>query len=376
MRIPPPRRDRGIALIIVMMVIMVLAVLAGGFAYSMKVETKLARNTSYEGDMEWLGRSGIERGKWILSLPLLSPPPESMYTAMNQPWANQNPNSTNELYAQAQLKNIDLGIGTVDLTIVDLERKFNLSAVTEANTAILERALTLVGADSSDIPTIVDSYLDWIDPDNKTHLAGAENSDYLAMKPAPYYCKNGFVDDMHELLLIKGMTEQIFWGTKRVGEAPETRDRRGRGLRPPRQMSSNLQGIVPGGGSGVGLVDLFVPLHGGGAMVNVNTASAEVLQLVPGLPPDMAQVIVRERNGPDGQPGTDDDVPYLNTGEALQLAGADPIMGQALRGMLTVQSRVFEITADCTIGSYKRRFVALVDRRSAKEITTLYFTWK
>ena len=42
---PPPR---GIALIIVMIVIIVLGILAGGFAYSMKVETTLARNANFE----------------------------------------------------------------------------------------------------------------------------------------------------------------------------------------------------------------------------------------------------------------------------------------------------------------------------------------
>jgi general secretion pathway protein K len=375
MRIPPPRQDRGIALIIVMMVILVLAVLAGSFAYSMKVETKLARNTSYESEMEWLGRSGVERGKWLLSLPLLSPPPESMYTGGTQPWAVENPGSTNELYATAKLKKIDMGVGIIDISIIDLERKFSLTAVTEANSAVLERALALVGADSSDIPTIIDSYLDWVDPDNKTHLGGAENSDYLAMKPAPYYCKNGFVDDMHELLLLKGMNEQIFWGTKRVGEAPDRRDARGREMRMKRPMSPDLAGLQASG-SGVGLIDLFVPFHGAGAMVNINTASAEVLQLIPGLPPDMAQAIARERNGPDGQAGTEDDLPYINVGEALQVAGADPAMAGAMRNMLTVQSRVFEITVDAQIGNYKRRFVALVNRQSAKEITTLYFTWK
>ena len=60
-----PRKDRGIAIIIVMIVIVVLSVLAGGFAYTMKVETKLARNSSYESDMEFLGRSGVELGRYV-----------------------------------------------------------------------------------------------------------------------------------------------------------------------------------------------------------------------------------------------------------------------------------------------------------------------
>ena len=43
MRLPRTFRPRGVALIIVMIVIIILATLAGGFAYSMKVETRLAR---------------------------------------------------------------------------------------------------------------------------------------------------------------------------------------------------------------------------------------------------------------------------------------------------------------------------------------------
>ena len=68
--------ESGIALVIVMLVIFVLAVLAGGFAYSMKVETRLARNTSFEADFENLGRSGVEYARWILSEQLRDPIPE------------------------------------------------------------------------------------------------------------------------------------------------------------------------------------------------------------------------------------------------------------------------------------------------------------
>ena len=79
MRIQKPRKDRGIAMVIVMLVIIVLSVLAAGFAYSMKVETKLARNTTWESDMEWLGRSGVELGKYALGMQLsLPPPPQQM----------------------------------------------------------------------------------------------------------------------------------------------------------------------------------------------------------------------------------------------------------------------------------------------------------
>ena len=48
MRIHLDQRRSGIALIIVMIIVVVFAVLAGGLSYSMKVETKLARNASWD----------------------------------------------------------------------------------------------------------------------------------------------------------------------------------------------------------------------------------------------------------------------------------------------------------------------------------------
>ncbi len=57
MKIAIRQSSRGIALIIVMTAVVVLSALAAGFAYSMKVETKLARNANYETELEcWVGR--------------------------------------------------------------------------------------------------------------------------------------------------------------------------------------------------------------------------------------------------------------------------------------------------------------------------------
>src|SRR5262249_55724197 len=75
----------GIALIIVLISIFVLSIVAGGFAYSMKVETKLARNANSETELLWLGRSGVEYCKWILAQQLNIP--TEPYDALNQVWA-------------------------------------------------------------------------------------------------------------------------------------------------------------------------------------------------------------------------------------------------------------------------------------------------
>ncbi len=60
MKIKASHSQSAIALIMVLIVTTVLGVLAAGFAYTMRVETQLARNATFDAEMEWLGRSGIE----------------------------------------------------------------------------------------------------------------------------------------------------------------------------------------------------------------------------------------------------------------------------------------------------------------------------
>src|SRR2546426_4935652 len=85
MKIQTHSSSGGIALIIVMIVIIVLGILAGGFAYSMKVETTLARRANFEPDLEWLGRSGVEMARYILAQQMTVP--NEPYDSLNQKWA-------------------------------------------------------------------------------------------------------------------------------------------------------------------------------------------------------------------------------------------------------------------------------------------------
>ena len=95
-------------MIIVMIVIVVLGVLAGGFAYSMKVETKLAQNSGFEGDLEWLGRSGSRTGPLILVREIECP--GEPWDSLNQKWAG-GPMGTNEVLETVSLENNALGPG-------------------------------------------------------------------------------------------------------------------------------------------------------------------------------------------------------------------------------------------------------------------------
>ncbi len=364
MQIHIQNRKEGIALIIVMIVIIVLAVLAGGFAYSMKVETRLARNSSFDSDMENIGRTAVERVRYMLAMQLRDPF-NGRYTSVNH-LKNMGPPSTNELVAWIQLENEEKPIGHSSVEIVDMERKFNLTMIRDERfSPVLQRALEMMGVDPLQVTDIVDSYLDWVDPDNNKRIHGAESEFYATLNPAaPYVAKNGLLDDISELLLIRGMTPETFYGAGRAGMNP------GLGAAP---RSAPLGAPPGGGGASVGLLDLFTTISAAGTAVNANTASADVLQLLPGMDAALARSIVEARSGPDHTDGTDDDIPFLTSGELINVPGMTPELLSAMGSFLVVNSGIFQVFVDARIGDYVRRYEALLHRRNAQDVTILYF---
>jgi type II secretory pathway component PulK len=366
MKICLKSHSNGIALVIVMIVIVVLGILAGGFAYSMKVETNLARNTNFETDLEWMGRSGVEFARYILVQSVNIP--NEPWDSLNQKWAG-GPLGTNEVLESISLENNHLGVGTFSIKIVDLERRFNINTINQGNIYILQHALGLVGADPGETAPITDSFLDWIDPNDNSRLSGAESSDYMS-KPnpgyPPYVAKNGLIDDMSELLLIRGITPEMFWGPGGKRGAQSSMQ----------SVSTSGTGNFSAVESTTGLVGLFTAISVG--TININTASAQVFQLMPGFDPVLVQGILRARAGWDGVDGTDDDIPFRSVGELINVPGMPPQIIQQLQGIFAVRSLTFEIQVEAKINQYKRQFVAVLRRNPAnmRDVRTLYFHWR
>ncbi len=353
----PSRQPIGIALIIVLIVIIVLGALAGGFGYSMRIETKLAQNASYETELEWLGRSGIDLARYILAQQMTIPN-EGSYDALNQKWAG-GPGGTNEALASISLENNRLGNGMFSVKIVDLERKFNINF---ADDTILRQAFVLMQIDASLFPSLVDAVMDWRDPDDAARLNGAESDYYLTLQP-PYFCKDGPIDDVSELLMVRGVTAGMFYGSQGSVGSPRMFEfgsaRTQRADEPP---------------YAVGLRDLFSAVSG--RMVNINTASAVVLQLVPGIDENLAQAIITTRAGPDGVDGTEDDTPFRSVGELVNVPGLNNTGAQQLSRVFSTRSFTFQINVQVRIDRYSREYVAVVRRLSPRDLPILHMYWK
>ena len=319
------KRDRGIALIIVMIIVAALTVIVTGFAYSMRVETKLARNTRFNPDMDWLGRSGVELARYLLSK---RAPGEERMDALHQKWAGGPcrlpTDATDELepWEELDMTNVKLGNGTFSIKITDIERKLNINSAPEP---LLRYILEMHGGvDATDVDIFIDSLRDWMDPDENPGLNGAESDFYLSEYP-PYYSKNGPLDHITELKLVQGFKDQ-----------------------------PSIYNVF---------AKNFTAISGG--LINVNTASAQVLELLPGMDPFIADEIVMYRAGPDG--------PYRSPnqiGAVLEPFGMDP---GSIQQFLATESATFEVEITAKIGTQQRKYISLLRRVSPQDIRILYF---
>lgn len=362
-----------------MITIIALTTLVASFALSMSTEVRLAQNADYDLELEWMGRAGIEMARWALANKC---PEQKGLDALNQFWAGGTAPCSNGI-PQISLKNVPMGQGHFSVTITDMERKWCINQVANQRNPqleVLQKALAEVGlTDAGLSSTIMDSILDWISPNvTTTRLNGAKDEFYNRLRP-PYYCKNGNIDDLSELLLIKGITPEIYWGSNSTNHSVSAFQQHGGG--PFEQPASSTgphfrnkdEPVYP-----VGLQELFSPL---GGPLNVNTASLKTLQLIPGLDASAAQQIISQRAGPDGIDGTEDDAPIQNIGEinGLNVPGAAQVgtATQNLAAYIGVRSYVFEVRVDAEINGYKRKFYGIVSRTggTGQQIKCVKFYW-
>ena len=346
MKVSCSRKSRAFAVIIVLVAVTVLAMLAGAFAYAMKVEARLAANTNNDAQFYWIGRGGIDRACWWLALEGNQP-----YSSKDQYW-NHGPGDgmeTNSPLAFESLDNFTIGPGTVSLSMTELESKININT---ADAPMLQQVLTLMGVDAADISVIADSVLDWIDPDDGTRMAGAESDYYEGLTP-PYNAKNGPIDNIDELQLIKGVTPEMFAGGSPTNVTGNARQHLGFGSAP---------GQVPD--YPFGLRDVFTPFSNG--KINLLTADENVLELIPGMDTITAQNIIKFRDLGNEPPARD---------VGRLLAGANPQVMQQVQRYVGVRGDTYEVRATATIGAVSHEYTAILYRTGPNvQVVSFYRT--
>jgi len=266
--------------------------------------------------------------------------------ALLQADTNKNVDSLNEIWScgfdfdeeEYVLKDIELGEGTFTVShesgsdeegkavylygASDEEGRLNINEIDD------ELLGKLPGFSSE----IIAAVLDWRDKDSLERLEGAEDSHYEELDN-PYECKDGNFSVPEELLLVKGVTREIYDGVKDV-----------------------------------------ITVYGKGKAININTTPESVIALLAGdefeaLPPK----IIAYRNGEDGLPGTEDDkfftsvdtiVARLSTALTFDEVELNRVSELKEAGYFKIVSSTFRIASRGEVkeGKVKKTIEAVVER--------------
>jgi general secretion pathway protein K len=195
------KSERGIALFLVLWVMALLTVIAGEFCYAMRTEVNITRNFKEETQTYYIAVSGLF---WAIGELVVN---EFVTRQVKAPAGGEEPEDI-RWRINTDIPAIPFGDGQFKVEKENESGKVNLN---RAGAPLLKMMLNNFEIDDTDKNIIVDSIMDWRDKGNFHRVNGAKDDYYLSL-PQPYKCKNGDFTSIEELLLVRGVTPEIFYG--------------------------------------------------------------------------------------------------------------------------------------------------------------------
>jgi general secretion pathway protein K len=307
------KSNRGMALLVVLAVIALLTSLLTELAFSTLVDLRLTETFRDSTRAYYLARGGITAGRMILQ------EDQNNYDGLDELW-NQG------------VSNYPVGDGAVTVHIIDQDGRLGIGALVNGNTPstlMVDRFYRLFVAleldDISDPAELTANLIDWLDSGDAPYqrirtdgadipVAGAEISYYQGL-PQPYPIKNGRLETLDELTLIKGFTPEV------------------------------LRRVLP-----------HLGLHDHTA-VNINTAGEDVLRsLDPQIDAAVAEALINYRQ--------ETPIERLEQLEDVLPAGSySALKSLGNLGQLGVRSSSYRIEAEALVNDGRRRLQAEVDKQ-------------
>jgi len=228
----PLRRQRGIALIVVLWMLALLTIIVGIFAVLARTETLQARYLFDTVDARYAAEAGLHRAV----VELRNPDLETRWVADGRPYS------------------FEFGNAEVEVRIIDETGLIDVNAAAQGNPELLMNLFISVGLEERDAQMMTAALQDWIDADEQTRVDGAEDAEYEGAG-FPYGPANAPLGSIEELQQVIGMSWELF---RRVAAS--------------------------------------VTVHSGRANVNPAFAPASVLRVLPDMDAELAQLFIEERN--------------------------------------------------------------------------------
>jgi len=299
--------ESGIALFLVLWVLALLTVIVGEFCYTMRTEVNITRNFKEETEAYYIAGAGLNRA--IVELIRNEKIPQKV----NAPESDEE-ESEERLRVNTDIPPVPFGGGQFKVHVASESGKINLNT---ANIRMLRMMLSGFGLEDEDRDVIVDSILDWRDKDHFHRVNGAED-DYYRSLSEPYECRDGDFMSVGELLLVRGMTPELFYGGLEDIVTVYEDDSI---LKSKKKKKKTLAGKL-----------------------NINAATYNMLISLPGMTEDLAREIIDYRKVSD----------FKSVSEIIEIVGAE--VYNSIKSYLTIKTiPYYTITSVGITGDGKTR---------------------
>ena len=296
---------RGAALVITLWVLVLMSVLALSFSQNSMRDALGTRNFRDSVSARYMAISALDKAMLYLAT---DPDPSVDYLDESGLFHTdeERPSVSGTMENEA---------GAVELVISDEEALLNLNLL---NNQMMDMLLQKAGAHDDERAAIIDAVMDWRDSDDLHRLQGVEKDYY---EPLGYKAHNANFEVPQELLLVKGVTPELYHGTTATDQTEAT------------------EGL-----------EKFVTTWG--SALNINTAPTELAEII-GLNASDVNLIEQARQS--GKP--------IRT------------LQHNLAGNLRTFTNNFRITIRATTkGAPQAYKITAIVRREGRELRTIY--WK
>ena len=214
--------NRGMALLITLTIITLLIVTVTELNRRARATIVSAARVRDLDVLAEMTRSGVHAAMAILA----EDRQNSEIDSLQEDWAN--PEAIEDL-----LRGFSFEEGQLAMVISDTRARIQVNALVNfpqgrdfnpAQVPLWERFLRIAflahetQEETDPVNTVINSLKDWMDSgddDAITGLTGAE-SDYYGELDPPYACRNGPFTHLNEVLQVKGVTPEVFYGTEEI----------------------------------------------------------------------------------------------------------------------------------------------------------------
>jgi len=326
------RDERGMALLITIMTLSLLTAVT--IQYHKATWHKFIVSDNFKRGIQL--KSITESGINIAMASLANDLDENDSDSLVDPWSKLDQENFDPLFpaGELHLKAIDLSGKLQINSIVEKKNTDSTekkSGISDDLRTILENLLVSGNypiEDETEAKEIVDALVDWIDEDDKESDHGAETSYYQSLDK-PYSAKNGPIQNIDELLFVRGITPKLFFGTE---DTP-------------------------------GLKDVLT-VYGDDGKININTIEPVLLKSMNLLITDtLAEQFDEYRLDEGNSDSFNDSGWYKNIGWPGDI--------ELLADLLTTESSYFQITASGTFDTLSWTMVADVERTDEGTLSLL-----